>query len=59
MRERESQMKNIPVTNKDKFINELDDLFNKMAVEHAVNETDFHHTFSKIKYDKLLTNSPY
>lgn len=55
----ESVMTAVPVTKKDQFNNELDDLFNKMAIEHAVVETDFQHVFSEQKVERTLENSPY
>ena len=40
-------------------MNDLDDLLNKMAVEHAVVETDFQHVFAEQLVNRNLHNSPY
>lgn len=47
------------LTKKDQFNFELDNLFKKLAVEHATVETDFQHVFSDNKVNPALKDSPY
>ena len=40
-------------------MNELDDLYNKVSVEHAVIQTDYSHVFAEKKIDGEMKGSPY
>ena len=38
---------------------ELDDIYNKLSVEHAVVQTDYSHVFAEKKVDPDMKDSPY
>jgi hypothetical protein len=40
-------------------LHELDSLFQKLSVEHAVEENDFQHVFAEQKVHNSLKESPY
>ena len=42
-----------------KLMGELDDIYNKLSVEHAVVQTDYSHVFAEKKVDPEMESSPY
>ena len=46
-------------SNREKLVNELEDVFNKLTVEQAVVQTDYSHQFAEKKVNPEMKSSPY